>query len=255
MEKGFPICLDHAIFVADAHLNQDDIHSRNFLALAEKATEDKIPLFLLGDIFDLWFGTPGLTFPFQQPVIDRFRELRREGLRTYYVEGNRDFFLKKDHEGTTFDVVSEGDMHAAVGETRLYLSHGDKVNRADFSYRFFKGISKNRLANQGVAHLPASLFLPLADCIERKLRRSNRRHKGAFPERDSEAFAMRHFRNGVNFVILGHFHQERMMRFSLGNATKVLVVLPSWKERWRYFYIKADGGYGFRMFRPGDRLL
>ncbi len=255
MEKGFPICPDHAIFLADAHLNQDDIHSRNFLALAERAAEDGIPLFLLGDIFDLWFGTPGLTFAFQKPVIYRLRELRREGLRMYYVEGNRDFYLKEDHEGTTFDVVSEGDMQAAVGEKRLYLSHGDAVNRADFSYRFFKGISKSRLANQGVAHLPPSLFLPLADRLERKLRRSNRRHKGTFPEKDSREFAMRMFRNGVNFVILGHFHQERLMRYSLDDATKVLAVLPSWKERWRYFYVKADGGYGFRMYRPGEPLL
>ena len=38
--------------------------------LADRAAEDKIPLFLLGDVFDLWFGNPGLTFGFQKPVIE-----------------------------------------------------------------------------------------------------------------------------------------------------------------------------------------
>ena len=255
MEKGFPISPDRAIFLADAHLNQDDIHSRNFLALADRAAAEKAPLFLLGDVFDLWFGNPGLTFAFQKPIVAHLRELRREGLRLYYVEGNRDFYLKREHEGTTFDVVSEGDMQAAVGEKRLYLAHGDTVNRADFIYRFWKGISKSRLANEAVAHLPPSIILPVADRIERNLKRSNRRHRGTFPERECREFAMRHFRKGVDFVILGHFHQERLTRFSREESTKIVAVLPSWKDQWRYFYLTAGGAYGFRAFKPGEPLL
>lgn len=255
MEKGFPISPDRAIFLADAHLNQDDIHTRRFLELVSQAAAEQVPLFLLGDIFDLWFGAPVLTFAFQRPIVDRLRELRKGGLHMYYVEGNRDFYLKKDHEGTTFDAVSEGDMRAGVGEKRLYLSHGDTVNRADFAYRFWKGISKSRLANEAVAHLPASLVLPVAERIERNLKRSNRRYKGSFPEKDCREFAMRLFDRGVDFVLLGHFHQERMMRFSVGKATKVLAVLPSWKDQWRYFHLSADGSFGFRTYKPGEPLL
>ena len=255
MEKGFPISPDRAIFLADAHLNQDDVHSRNFLALAEKAAAEKVPMFLIGDMFDLWFGNPGLTFGFQKPIVERLRELRQEGLRLYYVEGNRDFYLKREQEGTTFDIVSEGEMRAAVGNKRLFLAHGDTVNRADFSYRFFKGISKSRLANGAVAHLPPSFFLPIADWIERKLKRSNRRYKGSFPEREAREFSLRLFGQGIDFVVLGHFHQERMMRFTQGEAAKVLAVLPSWKERWRYFHLSADGSFGFRTFKPGEPLF
>jgi UDP-2,3-diacylglucosamine hydrolase len=255
MEKRFPISSDRAIFLADAHLNQDDIHSRNFLALADRAAAEKVPLFLLGDVFDLWFGNPGLTFAFQKPIVEHLRELRGGGLRMYYVEGNRDFYLRREHEGTTFDVVSEAEMHAEVGEKRLYLSHGDTVNRADFAYRFWKGISKSRLANEAVAHVPPSIVLPMAEWIERNLKRSNRRHKGNFPERECREYAMRLFRKEVDFVILGHFHQERLNRFSREEATKVLAVLPSWKDRWRYFFLTANGEYGFRTFKPGEPLL
>jgi len=255
MEKGSPISADRAVFLSDAHLNQDDTHSRNFLALADRAAAEGVSLFLLGDMFDLWFGTPNLTFGFQRPIIDRLRELRRGGLKLYYVEGNRDFFLQKDHEGGTFDVVSEAEMRAVVGGKNLYLSHGDTVNRADFMYRFWKGISKNRLSYGSVAHLPSSVILPLADRIERKLRRSNLRYKGSFPEREARDFSLRLFGHGVDFVILGHFHQERLTRFTQGGATKMLVVLPSWKEQWRYFYIDGEGGHGFRTYRQDSRLI
>jgi UDP-2,3-diacylglucosamine hydrolase len=171
------------------------------------------------------------------------------------VEGNRDFYLKKYHEGQTFDSVAEVEMRAAVGGKRLYLSHGDTVNRADIAYRFWKAISKNRLAFGTVSVLPSSVVLPLADRLERKLKRTNRRFRGSFPEKDCREFALRQFTAGVDFVILGHFHSERLLRFAQGEAGKVLAVLPSWREEWRHFFLTAEGEYGFRTYHPSERLL
>jgi len=255
MEKGFPISPDRAVFLSDAHLNQDDVHSRAFVELAGKAAAENVALFLLGDIFDLWFGAPDLTFGFQKPVISRLRELRREGLRLYYVEGNRDFYLKKSHEGHTFDAVAEVDMRAAVGEKRVYLSHGDTVNRADIAYRFWKAISKNRLAFGTVSVLPSSIILPVAERMERKLKRTNVKFRGTFPEKECRDFALKQFAAGIDFVILGHFHTERLLRFPQGETTKVLAVLPSWREGWRYFHLTAKGEFGFRAYSQTGPLL
>ena len=255
MDKGFPISTNRAVFVADAHLNQDDAHARAFVSLAERAAAENAALFLLGDIFDLWFGAPGLTFGFQEPVIARLRELRRGGLRLYYVEGNRDFYLKKAHEGITFDAVSEGMMRAAVGPLRLHLSHGDAVNRADLFYRFWKRLSKNALAYGLLSLIPPPVALPLTKRMERTLRQTNLRFKGDFPEQDCRNFSVRLFDGGVDFVILGHFHTERLVRFAEGKPTKVLAVLPSWREGWRHFYLTAAGEFGFRTLRPGEPLI
>jgi UDP-2,3-diacylglucosamine pyrophosphatase LpxH len=171
------------------------------------------------------------------------------------VEGNRDFYLKKFHEGRTFDAVAEVEMRAAVGEKRIYLSHGDTVNRADVAYRFWKAISKNRLAFDAVSILPSSIVLPLADRLERKLKRTNKRFRGTFPEKECREFAMRQFAAGVDFVILGHFHSERLLRFSKEQPTKVLAVLPSWREEWRYFHLNAEGQFGFRTYQAAETLL
>lgn len=255
MHAGDPIVHDRAVFLADAHLNQDDLHSRNFLILAEKAAQEKIALFLLGDIFDLWFGAPGLTFRYQQPIVERLRALRREGLRLYYVEGNRDFYLKSPHEGSTFDAVSEGEMRAAVGGSRLLLSHGDTVNRADMGYRFWKAFSKNRLSYGAASLLPSRYFLPLASRIEQKLKRGNRRFRVSFPEAECREFAHRMFAQGIDFIILGHFHAEHLLRFPGEPAGKALAVLPSWKDEWRYLYLTAEGERGFRTFRRDAPLL
>ena len=255
MKKGSPISLDRAIFLSDAHLSQDDLHTRNFLLLVEKAASEKIPLFLLGDIFDLWFGAPGLTFRFQKPVIERLRELRRGGLRLYYVEGNRDFYLKKHHEGSTFHVVSEGEMDAAIGPRRVLLSHGDTVNRADLAYRFWKTVSKNPLAYGALSLMPSSVVLPVADRLEKTLKKTNRRFRESFPEKEVRDFALRMFASGVDFVILGHFHTERILRFEKEQPSRILVLLPSWKEEWRYFFLTAEGKHGFRRLTAGAPLI
>ncbi len=255
MDKGFPVSPERAIFLADAHLNQDDEHARSFLLLAEQALRENAALFLLGDIFDLWFGVPDLLFSFQKPAIARLRELHREGLRLYYVEGNRDFYLKKHYEGTLFDAVAESDMQAAVGNRRIYLSHGDTVNRADLAYRFWKAISKNRVSFGAFAALPAPLTLPLAERMERRLRPTNPRFKGSFPEGECREFARRRFAAGDDVVVLGHFHTERMIRFGEGPDAKLLAVLPSWKEAWRYLYVASSGDSGMRAFSPGKPLV
>ncbi len=255
MDRGFPISMDRAIFVADAHLNQDGDDTRAFVSLAERAAAENAALFLLGDMFDLWFGAPGLTFGFQEPVIARLRELRRNGLRLYYVEGNRDFYLKKEHEGTTFDVVAEGTMQAAVGPFRLHLSHGDTVNRADLFYRFWKTVSKNPLAYGLLSLIPPPIALPLTKRMERTLKQTNLRFKGDFPEQDCRDFALRVFERGIDVVVLGHFHREFFARFAGGSPVKVLAVLPSWREGWRHFYLTAAGDFGFRTFRPGEPLI
>lgn len=255
MDLGFPITAVKAVFLSDAHLNTDDTHARHFMALAETAARENTALFLLGDIFDLWFGAPALAFRFQEPVVARLRELRREGLHVYYVEGNRDFYLKRYHEGTTFDAVAENEMLGAVGDRRLFLSHGDSVNRADLAYRFWKRLSKNPLAYGAVSALPPSLFLPVADKLERKLKRTNKRYRGSFPEAEVREFAFRLFARGVDFVILGHFHAERLIRYARDQATKVLAVLPAWREGWRYFYLTAAGDFGFRAYCAGSPLV
>ncbi len=255
MDKGFPISADRAVFVADAHLNQDDDHTRAFVSLAERAAGEGAALFLLGDMFDLWFGAAGLTFGFQDAVIARLRELRRGGLRLYYVEGNRDFYLKRAHEGTTFDAVAEGAIGAAVGPLRLHLSHGDTVNRADLFYRFWKTLSKNAIAYRLLTLIPPAIALPLTKRMEKTLKKTNLRFKGAFPEQDCRDFARREFDGGTDFVILGHFHREYMARFAEGKPTRVLAVLPSWREEHRHFYLTAAGDFGFRTFRPGEPLI
>lgn len=251
MRTDLQIPCKRAVFVADAHLNADDAHSRAFLRLAEDALAENSALFLLGDIFDLWFGADGLTFRFQRPLIERMRALRREGLMAYYVEGNRDFFLKRPYEGDLFESVAEEAMRVRLAGRTLYLAHGDTVNRADRAYRFWKAVSKNRFAFGLASMLPASVVLPLAERVERRLKPTNPRFKGRFPEAEIVEFAGRTFESGADLVLLGHFHTEFLRTTGLAGRPRTLAVLPCWKESHRALVLDEEGVAHFRQL-PDD---
>jgi UDP-2,3-diacylglucosamine hydrolase len=251
MRTDLQIPCKSAVVVADAHLNADDAHSRAFLRLAEGALAEGSALFLLGDIFDLWFGTEGLTFGFQRPVIERLRALRREGLKAYYVEGNRDFFLKRRYEGDLFESVAGEAMRVRLSGRTIHMAHGDTVNRADRAYRFWKAISKNRVAFGAASMLPSSIVLPLADRIEKRLRPTNPRFKGRFPESEILDFAGRTFGSGADFVLLGHFHTEFLRTSEIEGRRRTLAVLPCWKESHRALVLDEAGDALFRRL-PDD---
>jgi len=269
MKNPLPFPPSRAVFLADAHLNQDDIHSRTFVKMASAAAAEDVSMFLLGDMFDLWFGVAGFTFDFQKPIIARLKELRNHGLRIVYVEGNRDFHLGQEHEGTALDLVCGDTLRFTIGGMQVHLSHGDTVNKADLWYRFWKTISKSRFVNWVVSFLPDWFFLSTAKRLEQKLKRYNRRHKESFPEKDCLRYAADRFAEGIDIIVLGHFHQERLMpqnwdadnnrgsETGMGESErkKLVVVLPSWKEAYRYFYIAADGSMGFRSFTPEEPLI
>jgi UDP-2,3-diacylglucosamine hydrolase len=242
-----------AIFVADAHLNRQDRHVEAFTALLGQAAREGVSVFLLGDIFDLWFGAPRFTFAFQRPVLDCLRRLRREGgLRAWYVEGNRDFFLRRPYEGELFERVAEEPLRLAVAGRPLSIAHGDGVVRDDLWYRIWKRLSKNRLSYALFRALPPSAALPLAARVERGLKETNHRFRGSFPEADCLRYAREEFSRGAAGVVLGHFHTEFLQ---VDGAGRFLAALPSWKDGHRHFFLSPDGRFGFRTFDPADPLI
>ena len=87
-----------AWFVSDIHIDSmQDPKARDFLAFLNSLTNERPAshLFLVGDIFDLWVG-PHEHFALRfQPIVDRIRELVKQGVEVHYFEGNHDLHLRR----------------------------------------------------------------------------------------------------------------------------------------------------------------
>jgi UDP-2,3-diacylglucosamine hydrolase len=243
------------IFLSDAHLNGFDEHTEAFHSLLRICCREGVEVFLLGDIFDLWFGKKNLTFSFQEKVIAEIASLSEKGLTVHYVEGNRDFFLVGSWVEQYFKTISDTELTITIGEKKILLLHGDTVNKHDIQYRFWKFLSKNSIVYSLFSAIPAGVALPLAKSFEEKLKRTNPRFRYNFPEDEGKAFSSIKFRGGYDALIIGHYHVEKLAISVHNGREKMFVCLPMWKEKWRYFYMKDDGGFGFRNFNPDSPLV
>jgi UDP-2,3-diacylglucosamine pyrophosphatase LpxH len=68
-------------------------------------------------------------------------------------------------------------------------------------------------------------------------RPSNEAFRLYFPQEHAQRYAQQVFSSGVDTIVLGHFHQEKVLEFPQGR----LFVLPGWREDRAYLRIDGQG--------------
>ena len=182
-------------------------------------------LYLNGDLFHYLIAHPKFRTVSVERVMAKFRELRDAGIAIHYVEGNRDFFLKGSF---VEDAVSDVALEYAVpaGTNRYLIVHGDMINDRDLPYRFWRTASKNPVSKLGVKLIPGSMARSFVDGVEKKLAKSNFKHKSKLPFELLDRYGRRRGREGFTHVVFGHFHQKHVL--PAGRTT--VTILPAWYE-------------------------
>jgi UDP-2,3-diacylglucosamine hydrolase len=228
------------LVISDLHLNPNSTErNKNFLEFLESARDQQDHILILGDLFDLWLGWNGLTMEFQKPILGRMIELAKSGLVMDYVEGNRDFGISQ-YQGRIFKTVEERIYRSKWGNSVIHAEHGDLINKLDRPYRMWRAFSKNRISYFLLKHLPSFATLSLALRLEKGLKQTNLRNKMNYPERNVEGFYRALLQEGVDVIIVGHFHMEKSIPVPFGNRTVLFYNLPGWEQGFRYLVIPPD---------------
>jgi UDP-2,3-diacylglucosamine hydrolase len=191
------------VFIADAHLKglDDPVQpsiERFFLALAEAPPST---LVILGDLFDFWTGLNDVVYYRYFPVLSALKELSRK-TRIVYLEGNHDFLM-----GPFFTEFLGAEVYGdfaelAVEGKRIYLSHGDIMDRS-IGYRILRRFLRSGVFRILVAALPPSFVWKAAGWSSKKSRGGERCEK---IEKAIEKEADKILKNGFDCVILAHSH-------------------------------------------------
>lgn len=238
------------IFLADAHLRSpDDLNYRmllRFLRGLEGTTET---LFIMGDLFDFWIGFPSHPFRQYDPLLDALLALKRGGCRLVYFEGNHDFHLGSIFYERLAAEVHTGPAIRTVQGRRLFLCHGDQINRADHGYRLLRLVLRNRLAAATVRHVPPSLALR----IRERLQHVSRSSYGSKSARWDYGRIIRDFarsvrRMGCVGLVTGHFHLAFCEELDCGSFT--ILSLGEWMQRLTYGEMVA-GRLHLREYQSG----
>jgi UDP-2,3-diacylglucosamine hydrolase len=225
------------LVLSDLHLGpQTQQRNQQFLDFLQAAHENKDEVLIAGDLFELWFGWADLTFEYQQPIIEKMRELAHTGLVMDYVEGNHDFGIER-YRRQLFREVFRGALDRVWFGRKVHVEHGDLINPNDFLYRSWRWISKNPISFFLIDHLPRSFLLRLATRLEKGMKHTNLKYKMNYPEEASTKFYRRQFEKGADIVVVGHFHEQREVPVQLQNRNVLFYNLPGWEQGFRYLVI------------------
>lgn len=218
------------LVVADAHLGSAPGDVEAFLVFLEREAAGAGNLVLLGDLFDLWLGLPALQSAAHRRVVEALRALRRRGVRIWYVEGNRDYFLVPAFAPDPFDAIEAEGLDLDLGDVRARFEHGDRINVGDRSYQRWRRFSRSRAVRRAFAAIPGRPAARLAAWLERRMRTTNAEHRAAFPEDLCRKRALEVFAGGARRLFLGHFHRAWDWGAEVGGCRCRALVVPAWQQ-------------------------
>lgn len=224
--------------IGDSHIGLADGNERPVNEWLDRlaATRPKA-LYLNGDLFHYLIAHKKFLTTSVERVMAKFRELVDAGVPIHYVEGNRDFFLEGSFvEDSVTDIRLEYSI--AAGSRKYLIVHGDMINDRDWQYRFWRRASKNPIMKLGLQFIPQGLARKFVNDVEKRLARSNFKHKTRLPVELMEAYGRRRAEEGFTDVVLGHFHHKLVL--PAGGAT--VTVLPAWYESREAMMISPETG-------------
>jgi UDP-2,3-diacylglucosamine pyrophosphatase LpxH len=188
-------------------------------------------LVVLGDLFQAWVGHLRYETADILAVVAALRELRRRGVRIDYVEGNRDFFLAGSPYADAFDAVVT-EVAFADGGVRYLAVHGDGLVANDWQYRAWRRLSKSGLSRYLAGRIPARLARRLVGATERRLSRTNFKHRRRLPEAAIRGYAERRLAEGHDVLLVGHFHVARAWTVAGGQVRLLAAWFQTREVEW-----------------------
>ncbi len=219
-----------AIFLADAHLLQPEADNyRRLLSFLKNQRGSITHLILLGDIFEFWLGYRHAVFAAYVPLLEELRRQRQAGTELVFVEGNHDFHLGPYFSETLACRIFPDHGTLELDGRRIYIAHGDLVNKTDRGYRLLRRVLRSRLSRRLLPLAPVDWAWTVSRWGSRQS--SSRKDESyRLPEELLVGFARERFAEGHDVVVLGHHHLPLIKRID----DKLLLCLGDWIEQDSY---------------------
>lgn len=206
------------LFVSDLHIDSSGREETEKIKRVIEAVNPDF-IFIAGDLFNIAFGWMRPAVYDNFGFIKYLEKWSKSGKRkVIWLEGNHEFGLK--YLKSTINIV-EKELILNLGSRKIYLAHGDLINRSDIKYQIFRFLTKNRVIVFAARFIPHRLLFMLASIIDKSLTADC----NDLPERTRE-FAKDYFKKGFDIVILAHTHKadvcigDKHCYYNIGNFMK-----------------------------------
>ncbi len=160
-------------FASDFHLGiPDKATSRKREQLLcrwlDTIREDAECLFLVGDIFDVWFEYKNVIPKGYTRFLGKLAELSDAGLRIEAFTGNHDLWMRGYFEEELNIKVHHQPLEFEARGKRFLVAHGDGLGPGDHGYKLLKNVLRNPFAQWLYRRLHPDTGVGVANYFSRK---------------------------------------------------------------------------------------
>lgn len=138
-------------FASDFHLGIPDRSTslqreKRICQWLDVIRHDAQSLYLVGDLFDVWFEYKNVVPKGYTRFLGKLAELSDAGLHIEAFTGNHDLWMRGYFEDELNIPVHHGPITIEVNGKKLHIAHGDGLGPGDHGYKFLKSVLRSRVA-------------------------------------------------------------------------------------------------------------
>lgn len=220
------------LFIADLHLSE---HTPDLNALFFRFLDDwrdkAESLYILGDFFDAWIGDDDVM-PIAQQVAMALRQWRDNGVKIYFIAGNRDFLLGRNYAlEAGMMLLPENTLITLYGKHYL-LTHGDEMCTDDRIYQLYRHVMRTWSMRNLLQMLPLHWRKGIAQMLRQnsKSKKNNKNNYLISDVTDKGLHMLIERNRGVDAIIHGHTHRPNIHCHDFNSKNILRYVLPDWHD-------------------------
>jgi len=219
------------LFISDLHLHPSRPAVTDcFLRFLEDSAETADALYILGDLFEAWFGDDDPD-PHHRRIIAALRKFTEVGPEGFFARGNRDVIIgRRFCTETGFQLLDETTV-IDLYDTQVLISHGDELCTDDHSYQRFRRRTRNPTWRALWLALPRSVRRYLAQHARRRSLADTALKPEDIIDVSMEAVEAAFIENRVTTMIHGHTHRPGVFELELLRKKRTRIVLGDWYEQ------------------------
>jgi UDP-2,3-diacylglucosamine hydrolase len=240
--------VSHTLFISDLHLCSSHPHvTELFLLFAHDIAPKADSLYILGDLFEYWIGDDDLADPFNHSIAQTLREIADDGVKLYFMHGNRDFLLGEKFATTCGGTLLNDPLLIDLYGTKTLLSHGDALCTADAEYMAFRQQVRDPTFQQQFLAKPLSERRATVE----KMRAQSEQSKKikSMDIMDVTESAVHDLLRQYHYprLIHGHTHRPALHQHNVDGKTSARYVLKDWNETGGYLHCDKNGCHAIKL--------
>jgi UDP-2,3-diacylglucosamine hydrolase len=236
-----------ALFVSDLHLQASMPETvRAFLVFLSKHAVKAESLYLLGDIFEYWAGDDDISEPFHQSIIDAIRGVADDGVKVYWIAGNRDFLAASGFAQAAGTILLEEPHVVLIAGRKVVLVHGDAQCTDDAAYMAFRAQVRDRKWQESFLAMPLAERKRIIEGMRAGSREAQRGKSYEIMDVNADAITALFDSSGAEIMVHGHTHRPARHDYPHTGQGRIRYVLPDWDcdsspKRGGWIAMHADG--------------